>query len=274
MDCKLCQERLSDYIDNQISEEEKQQIENHIRQCSYCAKELENLKFALESLKELPEIDLPQNFSKELSKKIKNEKKPINSRFLNYKWLSLGASAAVILLMIVFTNLNGISVEDNNLACDTSGQQQQMTMENSDIENQSIRDDNIPEKPEFDKNENTFEIMGGDIEQNVMKAEVQHLTYKNFNADLNVTKTSQALDFLERLNQRFQIKNFNVQVNEEEVIVIFDIPVDVLHDLLEVLTNEYKLENIDNTSESGRQKEKLEEELEFTHIELHIKNKS
>lgn len=59
MDCKYFQEQLSWYIDGYIEEDEKQKLEQHLQQCALCAQELEEMKLALKSLRELPEVELP-----------------------------------------------------------------------------------------------------------------------------------------------------------------------------------------------------------------------
>jgi multidrug efflux pump subunit AcrB len=274
MDCKFCQEKLSDYIDNQMSGEEKQQIENHLKQCSHCAKELEDLKFVLGGLKELPEIDPPKNLCENINKKIKTEQKPMISRLLNNRWFSLGAAAAAVVLIFVFTNLDGMFLRGSKTDTSVCNEQQdRVAVESQELEVKKF-DDYSRENSEAANDKDTFKIMGSDSEQNLMETEIQHISYNNFSADLNTQKASQALDFLEKLDRNYNIKNFNVKIEENEVIVIFDIPVDVLHELLEVISNEYKLENINKDSNRREQKDKTEEDVEFVHIELHIEANS
>ncbi len=61
MDCKTFSEQISLYIDNMLTEEEKEVFENHLRNCPFCQKELQDMQKAVdllhlvESETELPE---------------------------------------------------------------------------------------------------------------------------------------------------------------------------------------------------------------------------
>ncbi|MBE6030374.1 MAG: hypothetical protein E7225_02085 [Clostridiales bacterium] len=66
MNCKQVRENLSLYIDNLIDEEEAIALEAHLKECSACRKEYEELLHITEILADIPEVELPREFDARL----------------------------------------------------------------------------------------------------------------------------------------------------------------------------------------------------------------
>ncbi|MDP2871401.1 MAG: DUF4349 domain-containing protein [Bacillota bacterium] len=62
MDCGRITNLLSDYIDGQLSDNRRRQVESHLRTCTSCAAELSRLRRTVEAVRSLPELDLPADF--------------------------------------------------------------------------------------------------------------------------------------------------------------------------------------------------------------------
>jgi hypothetical protein len=57
------EERLSDYIDNQLPPLERVQLERHMQECARCQASLASLKWAISLLKQVPAPALPRSFT-------------------------------------------------------------------------------------------------------------------------------------------------------------------------------------------------------------------
>ncbi len=70
MNCKQCNELLSQYIDLEVTPQDKVKIDQHLETCQACKTEYEELKAVSEMLKELPMKELPEGFEAELHEKL------------------------------------------------------------------------------------------------------------------------------------------------------------------------------------------------------------
>lgn len=104
MNCNLCKELISSYINDEISYEDKEKIRKHLEECESCRNDYEALINNIELCNELPMIDLPQSFNEDLHNKLVNidkENKNIFNKIINnYDFKSL-AIVAIIFLMII-----------------------------------------------------------------------------------------------------------------------------------------------------------------------------
>lgn len=113
MNCKACNDKLSLYLDQEVTPEERVQIDAHLKTCDACRKEYEELKKVQEMLKELPMKELPEGFEAELHEKLiqakqemkqtpkhENTVKHIADHFRrNIKRYSLAVAACLIVLV-------------------------------------------------------------------------------------------------------------------------------------------------------------------------------
>jgi predicted anti-sigma-YlaC factor YlaD len=80
MKCSCIQRKLSAFLDNEVSNEEKRIILTHLQDCNVCQKKLEKLHQISASLDLLEEIEIPSYFMVRLKQRIAENKK---SRFFS-----------------------------------------------------------------------------------------------------------------------------------------------------------------------------------------------
>lgn len=70
MNCSLCRERLSPYLEGELSAGQKSAVEGHLGACTACRAELKVLQEIVKDLKELPEPKVPSGFRQEVWQRI------------------------------------------------------------------------------------------------------------------------------------------------------------------------------------------------------------
>lgn len=121
--CDDIRERLSEYVDDVLSPEEKKDFEKHLKSCQACRAELDALKCLIKEIKQLPFQKLPEGFEKQLKRRLLSEGKPKRYRFLmgNWKAYSSIAAAAILVILLrtgyynVFLNSDTAYVNDTSL---------------------------------------------------------------------------------------------------------------------------------------------------------------
>ncbi|ONI38026.1 hypothetical protein AN639_08420 [Candidatus Epulonipiscium fishelsonii] len=94
MNCENYSEMLSCYIDNELTQEEKLELEHHLSTCKNCNQQLQDLMSIKESMTGLETYQVPLDFHSELMKKINPRKKQKpKPKYLYY--MGLAASIAV-----------------------------------------------------------------------------------------------------------------------------------------------------------------------------------
>lgn len=86
------EERLSDYIDNQLAPLERSHLERHVRGCARCQASLASLKWAISLLKRAPAPALPRSFA------LTVPSKPAHLFQLNLSMLRLATALATLML--------------------------------------------------------------------------------------------------------------------------------------------------------------------------------
>lgn len=114
MKCNEISDKLSLYIDNELSDEEMHLMEEHLQSCEKCQNELEEYKNLISVLQSLPEEEPPEGYCKRLHDKLlenssqpKTKKKALNIKSFNrYRWLKYGSIAAALVLVFLVVNIN------------------------------------------------------------------------------------------------------------------------------------------------------------------------
>jgi len=96
---------LSSYLDNELSETEKQKAEEHIRTCSSCAKELAHLKFISEKLKEWKVPEASPFFEQVIKNEIASERQERGVVKMKKKTLTTLIPAGVMAGILVFVTV-------------------------------------------------------------------------------------------------------------------------------------------------------------------------
>lgn len=116
MKCNEVCDKLSLYIDNELSNEEMHQIEEHFKSCENCQKELEGYKNLISILQNLPDEEPPKGYCKRLHNKLLEENSPqlktnklSKIRSINRnKWMKYGSIAAALVLVFLVSNINNL----------------------------------------------------------------------------------------------------------------------------------------------------------------------
>src|SRR6056297_1172527 len=106
MNCKECKEKISLYIDNELTDKEAAEFEEHLKECDNCRVEFENTKSIVETVKNMPLEKLPEGYCEKLNNKL-IEKKKIKNK---WNWRRITAIAATFVVLIgavfIFSNLD------------------------------------------------------------------------------------------------------------------------------------------------------------------------
>lgn len=115
--CHKYQELISLYLDNMLSEKEKEEFEKHMESCEECRLELLGLKALLSELNSLPELDLPDGFHQRAMAKLKEKgaKKPAFSfSFRNFAGFVPAAASMVICFVALTWALSSFNLSSGN----------------------------------------------------------------------------------------------------------------------------------------------------------------
>ena len=97
MDCKEVCEKMSDYIEYQLSEEETKQFEEHMKECKHCQDEYYNLEKLIVKLKNIKDIEPPSDLKYKILDSIKKEQKQ-KPKILYFKKYSYVAATIAIFI--------------------------------------------------------------------------------------------------------------------------------------------------------------------------------
>lgn len=121
MNCNELRDNLSLYIDDELSEEEKRLMDEHLKNCPECSKELEEYKKVIRILNELPDEEPPEGYCKRLHAKLlntasekldaKEEKEEteisnvtdmsVKRKYNKFRWVKYGGLAAAFALVVL-----------------------------------------------------------------------------------------------------------------------------------------------------------------------------
>lgn len=122
MKCNEICDKLSLYIDNELSNEEMLQMGEHLQSCENCQKELEEYKELISVLQSLPDEEPPEGYCKRLHNKLLDISPQIETssqtetkerskikKINRFKWMKYGSIAAAFVLVFIVANMNNIS---------------------------------------------------------------------------------------------------------------------------------------------------------------------
>ncbi|MCT4611911.1 MAG: zf-HC2 domain-containing protein [Clostridia bacterium] len=116
MNCEKAKEMMHLYIDNMLSENEREEFLNHINNCNECKEELSEFEKTVFMLKNMNDIDLPKTFHEELMIKIEREEKKQGKKFeifkIKFGTLSLVAAALIFSMTIVLDSNKTFEASD------------------------------------------------------------------------------------------------------------------------------------------------------------------
>ncbi len=110
MDCEVVRSLMSSYIDKDINEIDRIELEKHLESCSDCMEEYNLLLATVTYCNQLEEIELPETFHQDLMGKIQElgSNKPKKSFFKrNWNWVA-GVAAVFVVAAIGLSSLPGL----------------------------------------------------------------------------------------------------------------------------------------------------------------------
>ncbi|MGB4439865.1 MAG: DUF4349 domain-containing protein [Sedimentibacter sp.] len=122
MNCDEIKNLLSLYIDDELDEEERLLVEEHLQKCEDCQKELEEYKKIIQALKNIPDEEPPSGYCKRLHEKlliveipkvITGDKIPKKTMSNKFRWVKYGGMAAALVLVILVYGINNSSMRNN-----------------------------------------------------------------------------------------------------------------------------------------------------------------
>ena len=116
--CDKITKNMTKYLDGDIDESLKVQIETHLKNCPECHKKIDEIKFLSESLSSLPNLKTSQNFDiifqSRLRREIMNERSLLKGRQNRFLFkVPAFAGAGVILLFLGFFLGQTLSSQNN-----------------------------------------------------------------------------------------------------------------------------------------------------------------
>ena len=104
MGCEKIEELLSPYIEDELTQEQKHSVEDHLRTCSNCAELLTLMRAAKESLASFPEVDVSGELTEKLYALPQKRKKLrfIPDILLRPSFQPIMAAATVLLTLVSF----------------------------------------------------------------------------------------------------------------------------------------------------------------------------
>lgn len=136
MNCKDFHLYESAYIDNMLSNEEKIAFEHHMAACESCKTSFNNLKAMIESVNEIEEIELPENFSMEFREKLVQEKNStVKKTVFRKSKLFTNIAASILICVASFSLVNNNLV--NYKMAENETREQIYMEENSRLKNAS-----------------------------------------------------------------------------------------------------------------------------------------
>ena len=109
MNCTRFYECISLYIDNELNDIEMESFEKHLKECENCRVEYEEMLLITNLLKDVEEVELPEDYEKNLRQKLEVVEQ-VKKKKINYKKITSFA-AGIIVLITSITFL----MENNNL---------------------------------------------------------------------------------------------------------------------------------------------------------------
>ncbi|ADD02088.1 putative transmembrane anti-sigma factor [Thermoanaerobacter mathranii subsp. mathranii str. A3] len=117
MECEKVLELIPQYVDDELDKTQKEELEKHLESCESCKKEYYLQKKIIKSLKNMPPIELPEDFNKKLHQKLIYHKNFLEKKKERLKkTLTIVAIATSLIFMTVFivnTFNKSLQIESN-----------------------------------------------------------------------------------------------------------------------------------------------------------------
>lgn len=110
MNCSRILKKLSAYVDNEVSEQERRVISEHLKTCPRCQAELEQLLQISRSLDTVEHVETPPYFVPHLKQKLADRQSERGIRFPFIEWIKRATIPAFTAVCIVLALITGSSL--------------------------------------------------------------------------------------------------------------------------------------------------------------------
>lgn len=108
--CEQYSQMISLFIDNELTQKEREDFLNHISTCSNCKSELEKIQYIVGEINNVPTVDIPNNLHNEIMDKVRKEKR------ISVSWQRYSLIAAAFICVFVIVNTFEIRKGDEPMA--------------------------------------------------------------------------------------------------------------------------------------------------------------
>ncbi len=227
MKCNDVRELISLYIDNRVSESEKQEIENHLKDCQECEQELKLLENVVHKSHQLnSEKELPKDFHAQLMARIKAEEQNTRKTSSYNPWYSVVAAAFVVVLIFGIIGISKLGTYNN-----PEHKTAEVERINMSIKTDAYNSDTIENTQEFSK-----EASGVQGKKSI---------------DSNTTKDDTNMDESHREVDRASVAsepNISEQLNSEDQTVFCDSDASEIDEGNHVKDKEYHSKSLETKS--------------------------
>ncbi len=100
---KHIHEQLSAYIDNELTDDERSAVENHLHRCEACQKEYEDLIFVSEQLKDVYyDLSTTNRMETIVLQEINKKEEQLNTLLLKLSWIYVGLAGVSFLFIYAY----------------------------------------------------------------------------------------------------------------------------------------------------------------------------
>lgn len=294
MNCNEVRELLSLYIDDELDKNEKLLVEEHLKVCEECQKELEEYKKIIQALQEIPDEEPPLGYCKRLHEKLlaaEAEKTDFHEPNIKEspaeirefpgmaknkfsRWLKYGSLAAALVLVFLVYGMNNLGMKSakSEMSYDmtqSNGAEAPAALaENADFGAMGVRSDAKAEEYKA-KEEYEFSLMS--VPENEMKIiktgslRVETKDYEKFISDVT-TKVQNLGGYIENSNSEV----YQVFENEEKLMYgkhKIRVPEESFYEFIDYIESS-SLVKIKNISETDATKEYYEKDNKVKNLEI------
>ena len=112
MKCEDCRERLWAYLEGELDAAEAAETERHLAACGDCREELSLRQEIMETLRSLPDAELPAGYHEELMEKLRTAAEPqvipFPQKKKTTKWKQMSLIAAAVLIVVAAGGVQGM----------------------------------------------------------------------------------------------------------------------------------------------------------------------
>ncbi|SHJ87997.1 zf-HC2 domain-containing protein [Tepidibacter formicigenes] len=241
MDCNKFNENISYYVDGILNDSEKKEFEIHLTNCIDCKNKYNEMINIIQSLNDIEEVPLPDNYDKILREKLEKERDQNNKKSNWTKYLFIVASVTIIAFSVhVFNNaqkIDNIAQENidikEEISIASNDESEVVEDKNLNTEQKIVKKSNVKQNKDYKRNEQEVNKDKNDI--NIATFEAKESKIKNEKIEKNVNQIGLLPNNVEPAVFRL---NTNLITSEEKVVTIGDI---ITVDLPQAKGTEYSL---------------------------------